>query len=334
MPRMAWLHLLGFASAVMMTCGCAAQGQATPPTGASQSSTSPSATGPKQPAEAPEQHVCPCKLQMAQIPHRCSNSPDDSCRVYPTPISALGHVLGENPRVLAVGETHALAAHGDVQSTTARFRDELLPQLKQYRALVMETLIPAQGCNETQAKVREQTREVTEPQAKANPNEFLQLATRAKELGITPYPLRLSCDDLKSIASAGDQGVEQSLRLIASKTLERTQSLLAAQQTPVLTYGGAMHNDLAPAPERQAWSFGPQVSSIQGTSSAVSYVELDLITREFIADRAPWTDLPWYPSYVQNCAEAGTLLIQQGPHSFVLIFPWQSADHPACPISS
>jgi hypothetical protein len=249
-------------------------------------------------------------------------------------VAALGHVLGENPRVLAVGETHALTAHGELRSTTARFRDELLPQLKQYRALVMETLIPAQGCNETQAKVREQTREVTEPQAKANPNEFLELATRAKELGITPYPLRLSCDDLKSIAAAGDQGVEQSLRLIASKTVERTQALLAAQQTPVLTYGGAMHNDLTPTPERQAWSFGPPVSSIQSSSSGVSYVELDLITREFIADRAPWTDLPWYPSYVRNCSEAGTLLIQQGPHSFVLIFPWQTASHPPCPISS
>jgi hypothetical protein len=242
-------------------------------------------------------------------------------------------VLGESPRVLAIGETHALAKHGEVKSTTARFRDELLPQLKQYRALILETLIPAQGCDDAQAKVREQTQEVTQPQAKANPNEFLQLATRAKDLGITPYPLRLSCDDLKAIAAAGDQGVEHSLRLIASKTLERTQALLAEKQTPLLTYGGAMHNDLFPAPERQAWSFGPPISSITAPAG-VSYVELDLITREFIADRAPWTELAWYPSYVKSCSDPGTLLIQQGPHSFVLIFPWQTANHPPCPISS
>jgi hypothetical protein len=286
--------------------------------------------------QPPEQQVCPCKLnlQTAQIPHRCSNSSDDSCMVYPTPLAALRRVLSDNPRVLAIGETHALAAHGDVKSTTARFREELLPELKQYRALILETLIPAQGCSETQAQVREQTREVTEPQAKANPNEFLQLATRAKDLGITPYPLRLSCDELKSIAAAGDQGVDQSLRLIATKTLQRTQSLLAEQQSPLLTYGGAMHNDLFPTPERQAWSFGPQISSIKISGAGVNYIELDLITREFIADRAPWTQLSWYPSYVKSCSDPGTLLIQRGPRSFALIFPWQTANHPPCPISS
>jgi hypothetical protein len=325
---------------VLLLCGCAAQTQTQSATTASPNPSSNDAVDdPAKAATAPqssEQHVCPCKLnlQNAQIPHRCSNSQDDSCMVYPTPLAALGRVLSESPRVLAIGETHALAAHGDIKSTTTRFREELLPQLKQYRALVMETLIPAQGCNETQAQVREQTREVTEPQAKANPNEFLQLATRAKDLGITPYPLRLSCEDLKSIAVAGDLGVEQSLRLIATKTLERTQALLAEQQGPVLTYGGAMHNDLFPTPERQAWTFGPQISSISGAPSGVSYIELDLITREFIADRAPWTQLSWYPSYVRSCSDPGTLLIQQGPRSFALIFPWQTANHPPCPISS
>lgn len=321
--------------ALLLSCGCAAQGQsqtaeAPPPSSANTNSSSPKTA----PVQSTHEHICPCKLQLQNIPHRCTSSPDDSCMVYPTPMAALERVLGENPRVLAIGETHALAAHGEVQSTTARFRDELLPQLKQYRALILETLIPAQGCNEAQAKVREQTREVTEPQAKANPNEFVQLATRAKELGITPFPLRLSCEDLKSIASAGDQGVEQSLRLIAVKTLERVQGLLAEQQGPLVTYGGAMHNDLLPTPERKAWSFGPQISSMKAEPSRVSYVELDLITREFIADRAPWTQLPWYPSYLKSCADAGTLLIQQGPHSFALIFPWQTADHPPCPISS
>lgn len=320
--------------ALLLSYGCAAQSQ-------SQASQAPQPSGANTnslPKAAPEQstqeHICPCKLQLQNIAHRCTNSPDDSCMVYPTPTAALGRVLAESPRVLAIGETHALAAHGEVQSTTARFRDELLPQLKQYRALILETLIPAQGCNEAQAKVREQTQEVTAPQAKANPNEFLQLATQAKELGITPYPLRLTCEDLKSIAAANEQGIEQSLRLIASKTLARTQALLAEQQGPLLTYGGAMHNDLFPTPERQAWSFGPQLSSMKAEPSTVSYVELDLITREFIADRAPWTQQPWYPSYLKSCADAGTLLIQQGSHSFALIFPWQTASHPPCPISS
>ncbi len=334
MHRIHFSTLSKIICALLLSYGCAAQSQSqasqTPHSSSANTSSSPKAA----PEQSTQEHICPCKLQLQNIAHRCTNSPDDSCMVYPTPTAALGRVLGESPRVLAIGETHALAAHGDVQTTTARFRDELLPQLKQYRALVLETLIPASGCNEAQAKVREQTQEVTAPQAKANPNEFIQLATRAKDLGITPYPLRLTCEDLKSIAAANEQGVEQSLRLIASKTLERTQSLLAEHQAPVLTYGGAMHNDLFPTPERQAWSFGPQLSSMKVEPASVSYIELDLITREFIADRAPWTQLPWYPSYLKSCADAGTLLIQQGPHSFALIFPWQTANHPPCPISS
>jgi hypothetical protein len=254
--------------------------------------------------------------------------------VYAEPLAALGRVLREKPRILAIGETHALAAHAELKSTTSRFREELLPQLKDFRALILETLIPAQGCNEAQAQVREQTAEVTAPQAKQNPNEFVQLAQSAKELGVTPFPLRLSCEDLKGIAAAGQQSVEQSLRLIANKTIERGEQLLKDPALRLLTYGGAMHNDLFPNSDRQAWSFGPALQTAAMRTGSAGYVELDLITREFIADREPWTQLPWYASYVRNCNAEGALLIQQGEHSYALIFPWQSSDHGQCPTAS
>jgi len=317
--------------AILLSSGCAGTQPIATPNASAASGASPQAGEKTAPAQ---EHVCPCKLQAQAAqspPQQCTGSSDGSCFVFATPASALAQVLSEQPQILAIGETHILAQHQNVRSTTARFREELLPQLKYFRALILETLIPAAGCDEEQARVREQTKEVTAPQAKTNPNEFLQLAARSKELGVTPYPLRLSCPELKAIAASGEQGAEESLRFIATKTIERARALLAEQQLPLLTYGGAMHNDLAPAPDRQAWSFGPTLSSIKAETGELRYVELDLITRELIQDRAPWTSLAWYPSFALTCETDGTLLIRQGEHSFALIFPWQSSTHPPCP---
>jgi hypothetical protein len=274
-------------------------------------------------AVVPE-HECPCKASVMAPPEACVSSqapaPDHTCFVFNTPKTALAQVLHYQPRILAVGETHLLEANSSVLSTTNRFRQELLPELKGFKAMLMEALIPPQGCAKEEKQVREQTAEVTKPQAPTNQNDFLALANEAKARGITPYPLRLSCEDLKSITGAGEGSVEQSLHLIALKTIVRARALVTEGRVPLLLYGGMMHNDVEPKAGQEAWSFGPELSD---SSESAGYIELDLITRELIADRAPWTELDWYQEYQENCAATGTILIRRAARSFVLIFPWQ-----------
>lgn len=258
------------------------------------------------------------------------------CLLFQLPGTAMTHVIESDPghgppTILAVGETHALAGTEGLQSTTARFREQLLPRLAAYRALVVEALIPPSGCKQREEQVRQETKQVTENQAQANQDEFLELANRAKAQGMTPYPLRLSCEDLATITTSEQGPIETSMQLIAHKTAERAAALIAAGGKPLLLYGGALHNDVHPLPGRERWSYAAQVGQLQSDSVPVRYVELDVITREFVAARKPWTELPWYQVYMQNCAVDGTLLIQNSERSYTLILPWQTEDaHLGC----
>ncbi|MBC7018114.1 hypothetical protein, partial [Salmonella enterica] len=111
--------------------------------------------------------------------------------------------------------------------------------------------------------------------AQSNPNEYFALGTRAKALGVQPHLLRPTCDDYANLADAGADVVRESLGLIkrltqadATKLFERNQ--IAKNGKVVVTYGGAMHNDLAPAKGLEPYSFGPELQ----TTTAGRYVEL------------------------------------------------------------
>ena len=85
----------------------------------------------------------------------------------------------------------------------------------------------------------------------------------------------------------------------------------------VVAYGGAMHNDLKPTPERKAWSFGPDLQAF----TAGRYVELDLIVPEFVRDTDTWKSLVWYPYFQKDAHPDRTTLFRPNPGSYVLIFP-------------
>src|SRR5262249_23664036 len=94
----------GIACALLLITGLAPAGCASQPpsraapgtSDSTRSAESASDARPGAPAQSTEQHVCPCKLQMQSIPHRCAESSDDSCMAYPTPVGALNRVLAEN----------------------------------------------------------------------------------------------------------------------------------------------------------------------------------------------------------------------------------------------
>jgi hypothetical protein len=206
---------------------------------------------------------------------------------------------------------------------THRFTHTLLPLLKgKASSLVVELLLPDPRCRKETQVVRREQQVVTKQQSGTNQNEFVELGHAARALGVEPFPLRPSCEQLERIASAGPDAVIEMLGAITALTQQTVQRLLARDASQgrdlmVVPYGGAMHNDLSPAPDRAKWSFGPALSELVGGR----YVELDLIVPEFIKDTDAWRSLPWYDAYDPERHGGHTVLLQPGPRSYVLVFP-------------
>lgn len=186
---------------------------------------------------------------------------------------------------------------------------------------MVELLAPRADCTpESAEQVKQEQRQITQGQASTNQNEFVALGHRARELGVTPYILRATCEDLEAIAQAGDDAVLVMMETIARRTTLEFERHLRAGSTEapplVVAYGGALHNDLAPRPGREAWSYGPGVRDLtQG-----SYTALDLIVPEHITDSDGWRAFPWYSS-IPELDEHSAVLLEVAPRSWVLFFP-------------
>jgi hypothetical protein len=257
---------------------------------------------------------------------RCGNV---DCRIFGSSAEAFRAVLDERPRVLGVGETHALRGSEAVEPATRRFAREFLPLLRGGASdLVIELLLPNAACPaNTKGAAKSQT-VVTEHQAPTDQNDYVALGSAAKALGIRPHALEPTCADLARIAAEPrDQGgVVASLAVITRLTTELGSRLLDANTAArdglmVVLYGGALHNDLAPRPGREGWSYGPAFA----TRAAGKYVELDLIVPEFIGDSPAWQSFPWVKSFDSTQHPAETSLLSTAPHSFVLVFPRMTA---------
>jgi hypothetical protein len=202
----------------------------------------------------------------------------------------------------------------------------LLPTL-QGRAsdLLVELMMPPQGCAKQTAEVKKKQEEVTKKQAETDQNEYLAMGERARLYGMVPDMLRPTCGDMDAIRDAGADGpIAASLATIARLTAAQVKKLVDRDaHTPgeegkmVVTYGGALHNDLAPSPETKAWSFGPEIDAyVRGR-----YVAIDLHVPEYIEDTDVWKKLAWYPHYDRAAMGAKTTMFKTGDRTFVIIFP-------------
>jgi hypothetical protein len=245
------------------------------------------------------------------------------CRLFDTPADAFRAVLATKPLVIAVGEAHAQKGTEGVPSSAKRFTGELLPLLEGHASdLLVELMAPPAGCKKTTEEVKTKQKVVTEKQAESNQSEYVVMGNEAKKRGVVPDLLRPSCADLDAIDKAGDEAIGASLSTIARLTKIKVEELLdrnakAGADRMIATYGGAMHNDLTPPPERAAWSFGPELSA----RAKGRYVEIDLFVPEFIQDTESWKKLEWYPHFDRDRHPDKATLFNPRPGSYVLIFP-------------
>jgi hypothetical protein len=241
------------------------------------------------------------------------------CQAFATPEAAFESVLSRSPRVLAVGEAHAQQGSSNVRSSTRRFAEELLPLLSGKSKHIVIELLVANCKPETVTGVARTQEPVTKPQAPTNQAEFLKLGKYAQRLGIEPQALAPACADYDAVIAAGNADIGRLLTLVAQQTEKSVEALLAQSDSSdiLLTYGGALHNDLYPRPGQEDWSFGPGLAR----ASSGRYVELDLIVPEFVRDNEAWRNLPWFAAFDREHPSRETLLYEPAPNSFALIFP-------------
>lgn len=246
-----------------------------------------------------------------------------ACYRFSTNEDAFRWVLAHDPAILAIGEAHAQKGTEAIASATRRFTESMVPLLESRASdLLVEAWAGDPRCQKEVKQVASAQKPVTQAQAQTNPNEYVTLGTRAKALGVTPHLLRPSCDDYAGLADAGADVIAASLGLIkrltqsdATKLFERNEA--AKNGKLVVTYGGAMHNDLAPSEALRQFSFGPELAA----TTAGRYVELDLIVPEYVKKTEVWEKLPWFAAFQADPGPKDKPVVYRlADRSFVLIF--------------
>jgi hypothetical protein len=246
------------------------------------------------------------------------------CQFFATAQDAFQYVLKKSPRILSIGEFHAQKGYEQLPSAVERFAQTMLPSLQGKASdLVVEVWIPPSNCSQEQKKVEKEQHEVKKQQSARNPNDYVALAQQAKKVGIEPFPLRPTCDDFRAVNSAGDDSILKMLELTArmlrsgaTRAYERSQK--KADSKLILTFGGAMHNDIHPDHScGKNCSFGEDLLALtQG-----QYIELDMVIPEYVEDRDFWRARSWYPHYNRSMTNGRAVLLNPSPSSYVLVFP-------------
>ena len=246
------------------------------------------------------------------------------CVLFPSAAAAFAKVIRETqPLVIGFGEAHQ--REGDNSPSTAqRFLFEIFLPLSPYASgLLLEILSPPeQGCAGAEAQARKQTAVIAGKQSGDNQQDYIALGRKSRSLGMRTELLQLNCSQLKALSSAGERVVENTMSLIAQLSTRKLESWLKKQPEKVLiSYGGALHNDLYPAAGRASWSYAQEVNKL----SNGSFVEIDLIRAQALTPDSPWLrlkDAEWLKKSVQAFLQKeseGALLLRRRPHSYYLV---------------
>lgn len=250
------------------------------------------------------------------------------CQLFDTPEAAFASILAEKPLVIGFGESHAPKGAEGIPSSTKRFTETFLPMLTDPKRgavasdVVLEIWVAEGQCGKKkEAAVAEKQKPVTQGQAKTNQNEYVALGDAAHAKGVKPHILRAPCADYDKILNAKDDAVIVMLEMIARLMNEKVKALLTQQaggaEKKILTYGGAIHNDIVAREGREKWTFGPELSR----HTKGRYIEVDLVVPEYIKDNESWNALPWVRHFKKDAYPTKTTLFRPAPGAYVLIFP-------------
>jgi hypothetical protein len=247
-------------------------------------------------------------------------SADATASTYPSAAAAVQALLAGSPRVVAFGEYHQQKKTARIPSALRHFTRELLPTLSAAGAtdLVVETWITTGSCGEVERKAVARVDKATQRPASTE-DEVVTLLRRAKESGLEPRILQVACKDYQAIFGSGRLDYDKLLRLTRDQL--ETQ-IRAALQRPgsrlVVSYGGAIHNDLHP-PNDLTYAFGDAIArAVNG-----KYLEIDLYVPEYIEKDPLIRREPWYQQYRRAYRPKLVVVVQHGPGSYALLFPRQ-----------
>jgi hypothetical protein len=253
---------------------------------------------------------------------------------FATTAEALEQVLAIPARVVAFGEYHQTAQTAEIRSSLARFTDELLPQVAKLSTdLVVETWVADGRCGKQENKVVAEVQTTTERPPETE-NEIVTLLKRAQAAGVAPHILKMSCKDYASVTTKdGDTDFIKMLTLTRQRLQGEVSRCLYASQSAdgkgiVAVYGGALHNDLYPAPSHRFFTFGPTLFA----KTKGQYLEVDLFVPEYILTDKRMATEPWFASFKVGVKAGDAMLIRRSERSYIIVFPLTA--HPAPPSSS
>jgi hypothetical protein len=246
-------------------------------------------------------------------------------RARPSAAAALEAPLAGAAGVVAFGEVHQDEAGVGTRSALARFTDEIFPALAPRAShLIVETWMTTGACGKAEEHVTEDVARTTERPAETE-SEIVRLLRRAKESGVAPHVLSVSCEEYAALSGGQGKGVDyDKLLKLTERHLETAirQALYLPRTVArplVLVYGGALHNDLHPTRTLAPYAFGAAMHA----RTHGDYREVDLYVPEFI-DRLPAVKGErWYDVWREAAAgdASAVIAIPRSARSTIVVFP-------------
>jgi hypothetical protein len=227
--------------------------------------------------------------------------------------------IGEGgPRILGVGELHQLVDGPQGPAAIDWFTDELLPLLAPSATdLVIETWVFEGGCGAVEEVVVEVLPEATRRPVETE-DAITRLARVARELGVAPHALELSCADYEAVVGPEAEIVYDQLLGVMTRELGAlAQQGLDTPDATVILYGGAVHNDLHPRPALAPYSYAATLAAQPGGGA---YMELDLYPPAMAQAQAGFAEEAWYP-LIEQAGPGHLVLYEREPRSLVVLLP-------------
>jgi hypothetical protein len=235
---------------------------------------------------------------------------------------AIAAWLADATGVVAFGEVHQDAATVGTRSALARFTDDVLPALAPRAShLIVETWVADGACGAAEAHVTADVARTTERPTETE-SEIVRLLRRAKESGVAPHVLSVSCGEYASLSqNAGRVDYDRLLKLTERHLERAVRQAVMLPRAPgrplVLVYGGALHNDLYPRRALAAYAFGPAIYAL----TRGDYREVDLYVPELVGKLAAMRAEPWFAAWRAHARPAATVMIPRSARSTIVVLP-------------